>query len=66
MKTGSSMESRTRTSSPSSDESPVVAPGLDQFYEIIFRYGMPMILVGSLFTFLYLLLTVDFSRPKAG
>ena len=42
----------------------IIGPGLDQFYEFIYRYGLPILLFTSVILFFWFMWSIDFSGSK--
>lgn len=54
-----------RSSAGHSEEpSSIIAPGLDQFYEFLYRYGLALVLFSSVAYSFWLIWAVDFSGGK--
>lgn len=44
-----------------SDGSAIIAPGLDQFYEFLYRYGLALVLFASVAFSFWMIWALDFS-----
>lgn len=45
----------------SGEKSPIIAPGLDQFYEFLYQYGLTIVLFSTVGFSFWLIWAVDFS-----
>lgn len=61
--TEQSTKEMSRVSADQSHSS-IIAPGLDQFYEFLYRYGLALVLFSSVAYSFWLIWAVDFSGGK--